>query len=136
MEGNFEAGVKKIKETNACLPFAAGFVPRKSMREQLHPGKEGGAVAIGRLERFLQTGKRPAGRVKSAYGRFERYEDRVWCSGPAGITVANDLVLLGYEITMFEALHEAGGVLTYGIPEFRLPKAIVKREVEYVKSWV
>jgi len=50
--------------------------------------------------------------------------------------VANDLVLLGYEITMFEALHEAGGVLTYGIPEFRLPKAIVKREVEYVKSLV
>jgi glutamate synthase (NADPH/NADH) small chain len=55
-------------------------------------------------------------------------------SGPAGITVANDLILLGHEVTIFEALHDAGGVLTYGIPEFRLPKAIVKREVEYVKS--
>jgi glutamate synthase (NADPH) small chain len=55
-------------------------------------------------------------------------------SGPAGITVANDLALLGYAVTIFEALHEAGGVLTYGIPEFRLPKAIVKREVHYVKS--
>ncbi len=55
-------------------------------------------------------------------------------SGPAGITVANDLALRGYEVAIFEALHEAGGVLTYGIPEFRLPKAIVRREVEYVKS--
>jgi len=55
-------------------------------------------------------------------------------SGPAGITVAADLALLGYEVAMFEALHEAGGVLTYGIPEFRLPKAIVRREVDYVKS--
>jgi glutamate synthase (NADPH/NADH) small chain len=55
-------------------------------------------------------------------------------SGPAGVTVANDLALLGHEITIFEALHDAGGVLTYGIPEFRLPKAIVRREVEYVKS--
>ena len=55
-------------------------------------------------------------------------------SGPAGITVAADLALRGYAVTMFEALHEAGGVLTYGIPEFRLPKAIVRREVDYVRS--
>src|SRR5690606_8500734 len=55
-------------------------------------------------------------------------------SGPAGVTVAGDLILLGHEVTIFEALHKAGGVLTYGIPEFRLPKAIVAREVEYVKQ--
>ena len=54
-------------------------------------------------------------------------------SGPAGITVAGDLILLGHEVTVFEALHKAGGVLTYGIPEFRLPKSVVAREVDYVR---
>ena len=99
-------------------------------------GKKGDPVAIGRLERFVADWEAARGRRQ----RRRRCRPRTaaasrWSgSGPAGITVAADLALLGYEVTMFEALHEAGGVLIYGIPEFRLPKAIVRREVDYVRS--
>ena len=136
VEGDFVGGIKKIKETNA-LPAVCGRVcPQEEQCEhRCVLGKKGGAVSIGRLERFLSD-------REAADGKSERPEMvplngkkiAVVGSGPAGITVANDLALLGYEIIIYEALHEAGGVLTYGIPEFRLPKAIVKREVEYVKS--
>ena len=92
-------------------------------------------MAIGRLERFVadweaEEGAGEAPPLPPLNGRHVA----VVGSGPAGITVAADLALLGYEVTVFEALHEAGGVLTYGIPEFRLPKAIVRREVAYVRS--
>jgi glutamate synthase (NADPH) small chain len=136
VEGNFQAGVKKIKETNA-LPAVCGRVcPQEEQCEHsCILGKKGGAVSIGRLERFLADWEAGSGKSeKPAMAALNGMKIAVVGSGPAGITVANDLALLGYEITMFEALHEAGGVLTYGIPEFRLPKAIVKREVEYVKS--
>jgi glutamate synthase (NADPH/NADH) small chain len=136
VEGDFKAGVKKIKETNA-LPAVCGRVcPQEEQCEHsCILGKKHGAVAIGRLERFLADWEAASGKSeKPAMAALNRMKIAVVGSGPAGITVANDLALLGYEITMFEALHEAGGVLTYGIPEFRLPKAIVKREVEYVKS--
>jgi glutamate synthase (NADPH/NADH) small chain len=136
VEGHFEAGVKKIKETNA-LPAVCGRVcPQEEQCEHsCILGKKGGAVAIGRLERFLADWEAASGKIeKPAMAALNGMKIAVVGSGPAGITVANDLALLGYEITMFEALHEAGGVLTYGIPEFRLPKAIVKREVEYVRS--
>jgi glutamate synthase (NADPH) small chain len=136
VEGNFEAGIKKIKETNA-LPAVCGRVcPQEEQCEHsCILGKKGGAIAIGRLERFLADCEAASGKIeKPAMAPLNGMKVAVVGSGPAGITVANDLALLGYEITIFEALHEAGGVLTYGIPEFRLPKAIVKREVEYVKS--
>lgn len=136
VEGDFKAGVKKIKETNA-LPAVCGRVcPQEEQCEHsCILGKKGGAIAIGRLERFLADWEAASGKSeKPPMAALNGMKIAVVGSGPAGITVANDLVLLGYEITMFEALHEAGGVLTYGIPEFRLPKAIVKREVEYVKS--
>ena len=136
VEGNFQAGVKKIKETNA-LPAVCGRVcPQEEQCEHsCILGKKGGAIAIGRLERFLADWEAATGKSeRPAMAALNGMKIAIVGSGPAGITVANDLVLLGYEITMFEALHEAGGVLTYGIPEFRLPKAIVKREVEYVKS--
>jgi glutamate synthase (NADPH/NADH) small chain len=135
-EGNFEAGIKKIKETNA-LPAVCGRVcPQEEQCEHsCILNKKGGAIAIGRLERFLADWEAASGKSeKPAMAALNGMRIAVVGSGPAGITVANDLALLGYEITMFEALHEAGGVLTYGIPEFRLPKAIVKREVQYVKS--
>ncbi len=135
-EGKFEAGIKKIKETNA-LPAVCGRVcPQEEQCEHsCILEKKGGAIAIGRLERFLADWEAASGRIeKPAMAALNGMKIAIVGSGPAGITVANDLALLGYEITMFEALHEAGGVLTYGIPEFRLPKAIVKREVEYVKS--
>jgi glutamate synthase (NADPH/NADH) small chain len=136
VEGNFQAGVKKIKETNA-LPAVCGRVcPQEEQCEHsCILGKKGGAIAIGRLERFLADWEAATGKSeRPAMAALNGMKIAIVGSGPAGITVANDLALLGYEITMFEALHEAGGVLTYGIPEFRLPKAIVKREVEYVKS--
>ena len=136
MEGNFEAGIKKIKETNA-LPAVCGRVcPQEEQCEHsCILGKKGGAIAIGRLERFLADWEAASGKIeKPAMAALNGMKIAIVGSGPAGITVANDLALLGYAVTMFEALHEAGGVLTYGIPEFRLPKAIVKREVEYVKS--
>ena len=98
-------------------------------------GRKGEPLAIGRLERYLAdweaaSGKTETPRMAPPTGK----RIAIVGSGPAGVTVANDLILLGHEVTIFEALHDAGGVLTYGIPEFRLPKAIVKREVEYVKS--
>lgn len=136
VEGDFEAGIKKIKETNA-LPAVCGRVcPQEEQCEHsCILEKKGGAVAIGRLERFLADWEAASGKSeKPAMAALNGMKIAIVGSGPAGITVANDLALLGYAITMFEALHEAGGVLTYGIPEFRLPKAIVKREVEYVKS--
>jgi glutamate synthase (NADPH/NADH) small chain len=135
-DGDFAGGIRAIKETNA-LPAVCGRVcPQETQCEAgCALGKKGDAVGIGRLERFLadweavqgdtEAPERPApnGRRVAIVG-----------SGPAGITVAHDLALLGYDVEIFEALHDAGGVLTYGIPEFRLPKRIVRREIDYVKS--
>ena len=136
VERDFAAGIKKIKEANA-LPAVCGRVcPQEEQCEiKCVLGKKGEPVAIGRLERFLADWEAASGEIERpdiapASGK----KVAIVGSGPAGVTVANDLVLLGHDITMFEALHAPGGVLTYGIPEFRLPKAIVNREVEYVKS--
>ena len=134
--GDVRAAVRAVKQTNA-LPAVCGRVcPQEEQCERnCVLGKKGDPVAIGRLERFVadweaaegagepQPLPRPSGHAVAVVG-----------SGPAGITVAADLALRGHAVTMFEALHEAGGVLTYGIPEFRLPKAIVRREVDYVRS--
>lgn len=136
VEGDFAAGVKKIKETNA-LPAVCGRVcPQEDQCEKVCVlGKKGDPIAVGRLERFLADWEAASGETETPdIARPTGKRVAVVGSGPAGVTVANDLALLGHEVTIFEALHDAGGVLTYGIPEFRLPKAIVKREVEYVKS--
>ena len=136
VEGDFAGGVKRIKATNA-LPAVCGRVcPQEEQCEKVCVlGKKGDPLAIGRLERFLADWEAASGSTETpdiapATGR----KIAIVGSGPAGITVANDLALLGHKVTIYEALHDAGGVLTYGIPEFRLPKAIVQREVEYVKS--
>ena len=134
--GDFAAGIKKIKETNA-LPAVCGRVCPQEEQCELRCilGKKGGSVSIGRLERFLADWEAARGKTETpVMAALNGMKVAIVGSGPAGITVANDLALLGYAVTIFEALHEAGGVLTYGIPEFRLPKAIVKREVQYVKS--
>ena len=136
VDGDFAAGIRKIKETNA-LPAVCGRVcPQEEQCEsQCILGKKGEPVAIGRLERFLADWEAAQGPAEPPpLPPANGMRIGVVGSGPAGITVAADLALRGYKVTMFEALHEAGGVLTYGIPEFRLPKAIVRREVEYVKS--
>jgi glutamate synthase (NADPH/NADH) small chain len=134
--GDFIGAAKKIKETNA-LPAVCGRVcPQEEQCEiKCILAKKGDPVAIGRLERFAADYERNAGEVEvpkiaAPTGR----KIAVVGSGPAGLTVAGTLRLLGHEVTVFEALHKTGGVLVYGIPEFRLPKAIVEAEVNYLKK--
>jgi glutamate synthase (NADPH) small chain len=133
---DFQAGIRKLKQKN-CLPAVSGRVcPQESQCEsQCILKNKGAEVAIGRLERFLADWEAKEGTVDiPPKAKPTGKKVAIVGSGPAGITVAGDLILLGHEVTIFEALHKAGGVLVYGIPEFRLPKAIVAREVEYVKS--
>jgi len=136
VEGRFAAGIKRIKEANA-LPAVCGRVcPQEDQCEKVCVlGKKGDPVSIGRLERFLADWEAASGHVETPTKAPPTGKKvAVVGAGPAGITVASDLALLGHDVVIYEALHEAGGVLTYGIPEFRLPKAIVKREVEYVRG--
>ena len=133
-EGDFRGAINIIKETNA-LPAVSGRVcPQEEQCEgKCALSKRFESVAIGRLERFAADweaaqGSLPIPELPPPTGK----RVAVVGSGPAGVTVAADLVKKGHHVTIFEALHEAGGVLVYGIPEFRLPKAIVRREVEYV----
>jgi glutamate synthase (NADPH) small chain len=136
VDGDPAAGIRTIKQTNA-LPAVCGRVcPQEEQCEKgCVLGKKGESVAIGRLERYLADWEAEQGAIEPPpLAPANGSRAAVVGTGPAGITVAADLALLGYEVTMFEALHEAGGVLTYGIPEFRLPKAIVRREVDYVRS--
>jgi len=133
-EKDFVAAAKKIKEENA-LPAVCGRVcPQEDQCEvKCVLGKKGDPVAIGRLERFAADYERAQGEVSipdlpSPTGK----KVAVVGSGPAGLTVAGELRLLGHDVTIYEALHKPGGVLVYGIPEFRLPKAIVQAEVDYL----
>ena len=134
--GHFAEAARKIKETN-CLPAVCGRVcPQETQCEQLCLlGRKGEPCAIGRLERFAADYERQHGLVEvppPAPPTGKRVA--VVGSGPAGLTVAGDLVRLGHEVVIFEAFHEPGGVLMYGIPEFRLPKEIVRQEVEYLRK--
>jgi glutamate synthase (NADPH/NADH) small chain len=134
-EGDFQGAVNVIKETNA-LPAVCGRVcPQETQCEGVCVlGVKHEPLAIGRLERFAADWEAAQGEVKlPPKAPPTGKKVAVVGAGPAGITVAADLVLRGHEVTIFEALHQPGGVLVYGIPEFRLPKAIVAREVEYVR---
>jgi glutamate synthase (NADPH/NADH) small chain len=134
-EGDYIGAARKLKEKNA-LPAVCGRVcPQEDQCEKLCiVGKKDQPVAVGRLERFAADWERTKGEVTlpekaPATGK----KVAVVGSGPAGLTVAGDLILKGHEVTIFEALHKPGGVLIYGIPEFRLPKAIVQSEVNYLE---
>ncbi len=135
-EGKYDEAVKKIKERN-ILPAICGRVcPQESQCEaKCILGLRDRPVAIGNLERFLADYERRMELVKIPEIK-KRINKRIAVvgSGPAGLTVAADLQQLGYSVTIFEALHEPGGVLVYGIPEFRLPKAIVHAEIDYLKQ--
>ena len=120
-DGDFDGAIKKIKETNA-LPAVCGRVCPQEVQceEKCVRGKKGEPVAIGRLERFVADYERAVGAVnipEIAAPTGKRIA--VVGSGPAGLTVAGDLIKLGHSVTIFEALHVPGGVLVYGIPEFR-----------------
>ena len=135
-EGNFIEAARKLKETNS-LPAVCGRVcPQEDQCEKLCIlGKKGEPVAIGRLERFAADYERGCGDVAiPSAAKSKGKKIAVAGAGPSGLTIAGDLVKLGYDVTVFEALHKPGGVLVYGIPEFRLPKAIVEAEVECLKK--
>ncbi|MBW1919292.1 MAG: NADPH-dependent glutamate synthase [Deltaproteobacteria bacterium] len=135
-EGKFIEAAWKLKEQNS-LPAVTGRVcPQESQCEsKCILGKKGEPVAIGRLERFAADFERSAGKIKLPdISKPTGKKVAVIGAGPAGLTVAGDLIKLGHQVTIFEALHEPGGVLVYGIPEFRLPKEIVRFEVDYLRK--
>jgi glutamate synthase (NADPH/NADH) small chain len=135
-EGDFAGSARKLKERNS-LPAVCGRVcPQEDQCEKICiVGKKDQPVAVGRLERFAADWERTKGEVtipEKAPPTGKKVA--VVGSGPAGLTLAGDLILKGHEVTIFEALHKTGGVLIYGIPEFRLPKAIVQSEVNYLEK--
>lgn len=134
-EKKYDEGIRKIKEKNS-LPAVCGRVcPQEDQcQKNCVMGKVGEPVSIGRLERFLADWERANGSQAPKEAPPTGKKVGVIGAGPAGLTVAADLVKLGHEVVLFEALHLPGGVLVYGIPEFRLPKSIVRGEAEYVKK--
>ncbi len=135
-EGNIEKAYQVISESSA-LPAVCGRVcPQESQCEgKCIRGIKGEPVSIGKLERFVADWASENGIIPQGADQKNGKKVAVIGSGPAGLTCAGDLAKMGYEVTIFEALHEAGGVLVYGIPEFRLPKTkVVAREIENVKS--
>jgi glutamate synthase (NADPH/NADH) small chain len=134
-EKNYSEGIQIIKTKNA-LPAVCGRVCPQEVQCQSKCviGRMGEPVSIGRLERFLADWEREKGAQLPPKAEPTGKKVAVIGAGPAGLTVAADLVKLGHEVTIFEALHVGGGVLMYGIPEFRLPKAIVQHEVKYVQK--
>ncbi len=133
--GDFEAAYQIITATN-CLPAVCGRVctQESQCESKCVRGKAGESVGIGRLERFVADYH--MAHVKESVPEIKTNGHRVAVigSGPSGLTCAGDLARLGYKVTIFEAFHKAGGVLVYGIPEFRLPKAIVQKEVDRLET--
>ena len=134
-KGHFEEAYQIISNTSA-LPAVCGRVcPQESQCEKYCVrGKKGEPVAIGRLERFVADWHNTHTCDVPPRPQPNGHKVAVVGSGPAGLTCAGDLARKGYDVTVFEALHLAGGVLVYGIPEFRLPKAIVQKEVDGLKE--
>ena len=135
-KGNFEEAANIIAQSSA-LPAVCGRVcPQESQCEgHCIRGKKGEPISIGKLERFVADWSREHGFVPPKAKKMNGKKVAVIGSGPAGLTCAGDLAKLGYEVTIFEALHEPGGVLIYGIPEFRLPKqGVVLPEIENVRK--
>jgi len=134
-EGDFKAAYEIITSTNALPALSGRVCPQESQCEaKCVRGIKGEPVAIGRLERFVADWYRENINAMPEKVASNGTKVAVVGSGPAGLTAASDLAKLGYEVSIFEALHTAGGVLVYGIPEFRLPKAIVANEVEKLKA--
>lgn len=135
-QGKFADACSAIKETSA-LPAVCGRVcPQETQCEaKCVRGIKGEPVAIGRLERFAADWDMKNGKHEIEKPVSNGHKVAVIGAGPAGLTCAGDLAKKGYDVTIFEAFHKAGGVLVYGIPEFRLPKAIVQKEVEGLEKW-
>jgi glutamate synthase (NADPH/NADH) small chain len=134
-EGDFAGAARKLKERNSLPAICGRVCPQEDQCEKVCiVGKKDQPVAVGRLERFAADWERTKGEVtipEKAPSTGKKVA--VVGSGPAGLTLSGDLILKGHEVTIFEALHKPGGVLIYGIPEFRLPKDIVQSEVNYLE---
>ncbi len=132
-EKKYDEAIKKIKDKNSLPAICGRVCPQEEQcQKNCILGKRGEPVSIGRLERFVADQEQKKGidvpKVQTSNGQ----KVAVVGAGPAGLTVAADLAKLGYQVTIFEALHTGGGVLVYGIPEFRLPKKIVQAEIDYI----
>jgi glutamate synthase (NADPH/NADH) small chain len=135
-EGDFMGAARKIKEDNVLPAICGRVCPQEEQCEQTCIlGKKYDPVAIGRLERFVadyEMSQNTEPEIKKAPAKGKKVA--IIGSGPAGLTCAGDLNMMGYDVTVFEALHELGGVLVYGIPEFRLPKKIVRKEINNLEK--
>ena len=134
-EGDFE-GAYQIIAKSSSLPAVCGRVcPQETQCEsKCVRGIKGEPVGIGRLERFVADWHNAHSDTKEVCEAPNGHKVAIVGSGPSGLTCAGELARKGYAVTVFEALHKTGGVLVYGIPEFRLPKAIVQKEVDKLKS--
>jgi len=134
-EGRFEEAYLKIKETNNLPAICGRVCPQETQCERVCVrGKKGEPVAIGRLERFAADWYMARHGSETLDAQKKNKKVAVIGSGPAGLTCAADLAKMGYSVTIFEAFHTPGGVLMYGIPEFRLPKDLVQREIDTVRK--
>jgi glutamate synthase (NADPH/NADH) small chain len=132
---DYEAAITKIKEKNSLPAICGRVCPQEEQCQKLCIlGKKGDAVSIGRLERFVADMEQTKGLKTHEVPAWNGKKVAVVGAGPAGLTVAADLAKMGYKVTIYEALHRGGGVLVYGIPEFRLPKRIVQAEIDYIKT--
>ena len=134
---DYEKGIEILKDTNNLPAICGRVCPQEKQCEAqcvLGKMKDGKPVAIGRLERFLADLNLPKKRVNTKSQREKKGNIAVIGAGPAGLTAAADLARMGYDVTVYEAFHKAGGVLVYGIPGFRLPKDIVEREIDYIRK--
>ncbi|HQP00534.1 MAG TPA: FAD-dependent oxidoreductase, partial [Caldisericia bacterium] len=134
-EKDFDSAIRIMKNTNSLPAITGRVCPQEDQCEaKCVLGKKFEPVAIGRLERFIADWDANRGMVLPEINEKNGLKVAIVGAGPASLTCAADLQKLGYQVTIFESLHSPGGVLIYGIPEFRLPKAIVKREVEYLSK--
>ena len=135
-EGNIEEAYKIIGQSSALPAICGRVCPQETQCEgKCIRGIKGDPISIGKLERFVADYSREHGYVPKKPETTNGKKVAIIGSGPAGLTCAGDLAKLGYEVTIFEALHEPGGVLTYGIPEFRLPKdEVVQKEIDNVRK--
>ena len=134
-QGDFEKAAEVIKAKNSLPAISGRVCPYEEQCEgECTLKKIGEPVGVGRLERFIADYEREKGKKPPKKAHSTGKKVVIVGSGPAGLTCAGDLAKMGHAVTLYEALHDPGGVLMYGIPEFRLPKAIVKSEVEYIKS--
>ena len=135
-EGKFDEAAKKVKEKNSLPAICGRVCPQEEQCQKFCVlGKVGDPVSIGRLERFVADWERERSIAIPEKASSTGKKVAIIGAGPAGLTAAADLAKFGHEVVVFEALHLPGGVLVYGIPEFRLPKSIVQAEVDYIKKF-